>query len=234
MPDPARPIRAVAFDMDGLIFDTEAVFVRIATEAMAARGKVFTAGMMAAMIGRPGAVAGPALVELAGLDEDPAAVLAELRGRLDAVIETAVHPMPGLFALLARLEHRRIPRAVATSTRHEPARRLLERHGLMPHFRFVLGGDEVRRGKPDPEIYRTAAARLGVDPPSLLVLEDSPAGVTAAKAAGAFVVAVPHEHSPAAGVSHADRIVDRLDDPGLLGLIERWGTADGRSSNRHS
>jgi HAD superfamily hydrolase (TIGR01509 family) len=192
----------------------------VAVDLLAARGKTFTPEMMAAMIGRPESEAGPALIAMAGLTEPPDLLLAEARERFDALVDTAIHPMPGLFTLLDHLQHLGIPRAVATSTRRVHALRLLGRHHLIEHFSFVLGGDEVSRGKPDPEIYRTAAARLGVDPPSMLVLEDSPAGVSAARGAGAFVVAIPHDHSPAPGLSHAHLIADRLDDPRLLALLK--------------
>lgn len=217
--DPPPPILAVAFDMDGLIFDTEVLFHRVAVELLEARGKAFTPEMMSAMIGRPAAVAGPALVRLAGLEEAPEQLMAEARSRFEALVDSAVHPMPGLFALLSALERRGIPRAVATSTRRGEALRLLGQHHLIEHFAFVIGGDEVSRGKPDPEIYRTAAIRLGVEPRSLLVLEDSPAGVASARASGAFVVGIPHDHSPAVGLSAAHRLATRLDDPWLLGLF---------------
>ncbi|QDV33162.1 HAD family hydrolase [Tautonia plasticadhaerens] len=218
--DPPPPISAVAFDMDGLIFDTEALFFRVAGELLAARGKAFTSEMMTAMIGRPAAVTGPTLVAMAGLDEPPEAIMAEARRRFDALVDTAIHPMPGLFSLLGRLEEQGIPRAVATSTRRAYALRLLGNHGLIEHFAFVLGGDEVTRGKPDPEIYETAASRLGVDPSTLLVLEDSPAGVASARAAGAYVVAIPHDHSPAPGLAAAHLLADRLDDPRVLALLD--------------
>ena len=218
-PTPPPVVQAVAFDMDGLIFDTEALFVRVAGEMLGARGKRFTPEMMAAMIGRPAAVSGPALVRLAGLSETPEAILGEARERFEALVDTATHPMPGLYALLALLERCGIPRCVATSTRRADAVRLLGNHGLLEHFAFVFGGDEVVRGKPDPEIYQTAARRFEVDPPALLVLEDSPAGVAAARDAGAYVVGVPHDHSPADGLGAAHRLVDRLDDPRLLALL---------------
>jgi HAD superfamily hydrolase (TIGR01509 family) len=213
--------RAVVFDLDGLMFDTEALFHRVTTELLAARGKRFTTEMMNAMIGRRAVEAHEALRDLAGLDEPAEVILAEVRERFAAEVDSAVHPTPGLFALLGRIEAAGLPRAVATSSRRSYAERLLGRHGVLDRFAFVLASEDVSRGKPDPEIYRTAAGRFGVPPGALLVLEDSAAGIAAARAAGAFAVGVPHDHSPADGLGHADLIVSRLDDPALLCLIAR-------------
>ena len=80
----------------------------------------------------------------------------------------------------------------------------------------MLASEDVTRGKPDPEIYQLAAQRFGVPAASMLVLEDSPAGLAAAKGAGAFAVGVPHEHSPAEALAAADLIVSRLDDPSFF------------------
>jgi beta-phosphoglucomutase-like phosphatase (HAD superfamily) len=96
----------------------------------------------------------------------------------------------------------------------------LRRHGLWDRFAFVLTAEDVTRGKPDPEIYRSAVARFGVPAASVLVLEDSAAGLTAARGAGTFAVGVPHEQSPADGLLDAALIVPRLDDPALLALLE--------------
>jgi beta-phosphoglucomutase-like phosphatase (HAD superfamily) len=213
-------VSAVAFDLDGLMFDTEALFYRVSAEALAARGKVFTTEIMNAMMGRRAIDAASSLKELAGLEEPVEDVLAEVRQRFYAVMDTAVHPTPGLFALLDHIGKRMLPIAVATSSRRSFADRLLVRHGLRDRFAFVLASEDVTRGKPDPEIYRLAVKRFGVAAASVLVLEDSPAGVAAAKAAGAFTVGVPHEHSPAKTLRAADLIVSRLDDPELMRLID--------------
>ncbi len=135
-------------------------------------------------------------------------------------MDAAVHPTPGLFVLLERLEERKLPKAVATSSRRSYAERLLGGHGLRAHFTFVLAAEDVERGKPDPEIYRKAVSRFGVPAPAVLVLEDSPAGLAAARGAGAFAVGVPHDHSPAEGLQDAHLVVPRLDDPALLDLLE--------------
>ena len=209
-------IRAVAFDLDGLMFDTESLFVWVATAMLEARGKTFTPAIMAAMIGRQAAVAYPAMKQMAGLDDSPDELLAEARARFLALIDTAVHPTPGLFALLTHLEAVRVPRAVCTSSRRAYAERLLNNHGLAHHFVFLLCAEDVAHSKPDPEIYLKAAAKFAIEPAEMLVLEDSPAGLAAAKAAGTFAVAIPHEHSPAEALQAADLIASRLDDPAIL------------------
>ncbi|HMB08192.1 MAG TPA: HAD family phosphatase [Isosphaeraceae bacterium] len=214
------PIRAVVFDLDGLMFDTEALFHRVAAEMLAARRKRLTPEIARAMIGRRAAEAGQAFKVLAGLDEPVEALMDEARARFRAEIETAVHPTPGLFVLLDRLQAKGRPRAVATSSRRSHAEGLLRRHGLRDRFAFVLGAEDVAHGKPDPEIYRTAVARFGVPAESVLVLEDSAAGLAAARGAGTFAVGVPHEHSPAEGLHDAHLIVPRLDGPALLALLE--------------
>src|SRR5271166_65874 len=213
-------IRAVVFDLDGLMFDTEALYFRVSSEMVAARGKTFTPEIMRAMIGRRSVEAGYMLKTMTGLNEPLDVLLADVRQRFYAEMETAVHPTPGLFHLLDRLGHHGLPLAVATSSRRSYAAQLLGQHRLLDRFRFVLGSEDVAHGKPDPEIYLTAIERFDVPPRSVLVLEDSPAGVASGRAAGTYVVGVPHEHSPAQALQSADLIVPRLDDPGLLGLFD--------------
>jgi HAD superfamily hydrolase (TIGR01509 family) len=172
------------------------------------------------MLGRPAAIAYPALKQLADLPESPEELLAEARTRFFEQIDSAVHPTLGLFAILHKVEKRGLPRAVCTSSRRAYAERLLTQHGILAHFRALLTAEDVTRSKPDPEIYQKAATRLGVEAANLLVLEDSPAGVAAGTTAGAFTVGIPHEHSPAEALVQANLVVERLDDPRLLELLD--------------
>jgi HAD superfamily hydrolase (TIGR01509 family) len=220
-------IRAVVFDLDGLMFDTEALFFRVSSQALAARGKAFTSETMQSLIGRRADDAVRVWEALAAPEETAEDLLADVRQRFFAVIDTAVHPTPGLFVLLDHLARRSLPLAVATSSARAYADRLLVRHGLVDRFAFILAAEDVTRGKPDPEIYRLAATRFAVAAGSMLVLEDSPAGLASARGAGAIAVGVPHEHSPAHALSGADLVVARLDDPTLLKRIE---SPDGETS----
>ncbi len=212
-------IRAVVFDLDGLMFDTEALFFRSCSAVLESRGKRFTPEIMRSLIGRRAVEVAGWLKELAGVDEPPEVILSQVRERFLAEVDTAVHPTPGLIALLDHIHREALPTAVATSSGRPYVDRLLNRHGLADRFAFILTAEDVTRGKPDPQIYLLAADRFHVQPGELLVLEDSPAGVEAGRAAGAVVVAVPHEHSPMEGLGTADHIVPRLDDPTVLALI---------------
>jgi HAD superfamily hydrolase (TIGR01509 family) len=213
-------IRAVVFDLDGLMFDTEALFFRVTSRVLESRGKRFTPEIMRALIGRRSAEVAGWLKTMVGIDEPPEVILGEVRERFAADVDTAVHPTPGLFVLLDHLHRRSLPSAVATSSGRAYADRLLTRHGLSGRFAFVLTSEDVTRGKPDPEIYRLAADRFAVPAGEMLVLEDSPAGVEAARGSGAVTVAVPHEHSPVEALRAANLVVPRLDDPALLALID--------------
>ncbi len=123
--------------------------------------------------------------------------------------------MPGLMELLAALETAQIPKAIATSSDRFLAEACLGRFQLQDRFAFVLASEDVDQGKPDPEIYRTAAARLDLEPSRTLVLEDSENGCKAAAAAGSFAVAVPAEHSRRHDFSPASLVIDSLADPRL-------------------
>ena len=108
---------------------------------------------------------------------------------------------PGLLDLLEWLEAEGIPKAVATSTRRDRALAKLELTSLAPRFVALVGGDEVARGKPAPDIFLAAAQRLGEPAPRCLVLEDSEPGVRAALAAGMTPIMVPDLHAPSADLA---------------------------------
>ncbi|MHC5544450.1 HAD family hydrolase, partial [Singulisphaera rosea] len=154
------PILAVVFDLDGLMFDTEALFHRVLAAMLAARGKLLTREIMGAMIGRRADEAWPSLRRIAELEESIEALKEEATQRFYAEADAAIHPTPGLIALLDHLETVKLPRAVATSSHRTYAEGLLRGHGLFDRFSFVLTGEDVSRGKPDPEIYLAASARF--------------------------------------------------------------------------
>src|SRR5438045_704370 len=121
--------------------------------------------------------------------------------------------MPGLEGLLSALEKAGIPKAIATSSGPAFVNRVLSQFDLARRFKFILTCDDIVQGKPHPEIYLLAAKRLDVQPPRMMVLEDSQNGCRAAVASGAFAVAVPGGHSRTHDFSGAALVADTLADP---------------------
>jgi HAD superfamily hydrolase (TIGR01509 family) len=217
---PRWEFRSVVFDLDGLLIDTEPIFEEAARRLLAERGLASDPLVIRAMMGMPARDALGLFRAHHGLPETVAELAAESSRLFYEVLgEQPVPLLPGGRELLESLERRGIPRALATSSSARYVTRILAPHGLLRYFAQVLTCDDVTHGKPHPEIYEKAAERLGHAPALIVVLEDSPNGVRAARAAGARCVAVPHLLTPRDDVRAADAIVRSLDDPELLALL---------------
>ena len=107
------------------------------------------------------------------------------------LLDDHIEVKPGAHQLLAYLEKMQIPRAVATSSSGSKAKAILDRVGLWQYIPHLTGGDEVKDGKPAPDVYLDAAKKLGVNAPRCIAFEDSETGITAALAAGMRVIQIP-------------------------------------------
>ena len=213
------PIKAVVFDLDGLMFNTEDVFYVAGGEFMRRRGLEMTDRVRDGMIGRRGPEALRHLVETTGLREPVEAIGAELRTIFMELLDAHLRPMPALFELLAHIEERKLPKGVATSSSRRYMENILSRYQLLPRFAMTLTAEDVVRGKPEPDIYLKAAETLGVSTSDMLVLEDSEAGTRAAAAAGAVIVSVPHRHTARHDFSTARHVASSLGDPLIYRLL---------------
>jgi HAD superfamily hydrolase (TIGR01509 family) len=216
---PASRIEGVAFDLDGLLVNTEELYQHVGTELLRRRGKAFEPDLLDAMMGRPQQVSLTIMIEWHGLADTVDTLATETHEIFQSLLDTELRTMPGAIELLDLLDARGIVRGVATSSGPAFAHDVLGRVGLRERFAFVLTSADVVHGKPHPEIYRTAARRLAVEPGAMLVLEDSQAGCTAAVAAGAVAVAVPGGHSRRHDFTGARFIAETLADPRIRGLL---------------
>jgi HAD superfamily hydrolase (TIGR01509 family) len=188
---PPRAVKAVVFDMDGLLVDTEAVFRDVMMAASAARGVDLPEAVFLRMVGLPEhASRAVAMGHFGdGFDYDP--WLAHVWELAHERIEAGVPVKAGAAELLDALDRARLPRAIATSSQHATVERHLGPAGLLERFDAVIAAGDYACGKPSPDPFLAAATRLGVDPADCLALEDSHNGVRAAHAAGMMTVMVP-------------------------------------------
>ena len=181
------------------------------------------------LIGRSEPDSGAELIRTFG----PGFSIPEFKKRWNAhwrarVEESGVHTKDGLLELLALLEERHTPLAVATSSDRQKAGFALRNAGLERRIPIVVAGDQVARGKPAPDIFVEAARRLGVEPRDCVALEDSDAGVLSAVAAGMTALMVPDLQDPSeTAIRSAFRVLPSLRDatPVLLGLLSGEDTS---------
>lgn len=182
--------RAMIFDMDGLLIDSERAVMECWRETAAAQALAVDDTVWLSMVGLHEAGCADLLNGLLGVDQARRLTL-ECKHRYDALVETGLPLKAGARDLLQDLSTLGVPLAVATSTRGERARIKLARSGIDHFFRHVVTSSDVVHAKPAPDLYLLAARRLGIPPGECIALEDSEFGVRAASAAGLRVIQVP-------------------------------------------
>ena len=183
---------AVLFDMDGLMLDTERMVLAAFEAAVATLGRSMPEDLFSSLVGRTSRDSALMLEDAFGADFplDEFRRLTQSAYQLD-IDSNGIGLKKGIQPLLEYLTSRSVPFACATSTARERAWWKLEKAGISRWFETLVGGDEVDRGKPEPDIFLEACARLRVPPAQCIVLEDSLAGVQAAAAAGMVPIMVP-------------------------------------------
>jgi HAD superfamily hydrolase (TIGR01509 family) len=186
-----KPVEAALFDMDGLLLDTEVIYIEAMQTAARSLGREMALDFCHSMIGVPAKECTLMIEAYYGegfsIEEFRGRFYELLRGLLDAGIPLK----PGVVELLDFLAGRGLPLAVATSSERRTAERHLAKAGLLDRFTALATRDDVERPKPHPDLYLEAARRLGVAPERCLAFEDSNIGLEAAHAAGAMAFMVP-------------------------------------------
>lgn len=182
--------RAVIFDMDGLLIDSERVILECWRDVAAEQALPLDDGLWLSMVGMHDAACTELLARLLGsVQAERLAV--DCKNRYDLLVEQGLPLKDGAIELLRDLSMRGVPLAIATSTRRERALIKLERSGISRFLEVVVTSSDVAQPKPAADIYLLAASRLGVLPENCTALEDSEMGVRAANAAGMAVIQVP-------------------------------------------
>lgn len=190
---------AVIFDADGTLFDTENLMYEVWVEVGKDMGLTMTIPEYLHYVGLNRKTVLDVMRERIGPDFDGAEFMVRCVARLSERIEEDGVPLkPGVTELLELLYKKGIPMGLATSTHRVRTDRRLELCGLGKYFSTSVTGDEVSKGKPDPEIYTTVCQKLGVAPENCLAVEDSKNGILSAHDAGLPVAMVPDMIPPTA------------------------------------
>jgi HAD superfamily hydrolase (TIGR01509 family) len=213
-------ILAIIFDMDGLMIDSEPLAQRAWVDVLDGFGVQLDDTVYNQMIGLRLEETARLLQQTYELPVEPRILGQAKEKRLGEIkSEEGIEMMPGLEKLVDEIEARCLPWAVATSSLRANAVQNLRLIDLLDRCNVIVGGDEVSRGKPAPDIYLLAAQRLSVDPHRCLALEDSIPGVRSAQSAGMVTVAIPGSHSSQEKYGLANHVfptlnvvVNRLDD----------------------
>ena len=205
---PHQPPIGVIFDMDGVLVDSADAHLRSWQRLAAECGGSVTESQFAATFGRQNRDIVPILFGQVSDDR-----LAGLADRKEEIYRDLVRARPpivdGAIALIGGLHAVGVPMAVGSSGPRPNIELIVEALGAQDKIEVIVSGDDVTRGKPDPQVFLLAAERLGVTRSRCVVVEDAPVGVQAAKAAGARAVAVLLHH-PAGAFPEADMVVETL------------------------
>jgi HAD superfamily hydrolase (TIGR01509 family) len=188
-------IQAVVFDLDGVIVDSEHVWDAAREALSRERGGGWHEGAQQDMMGMSSVEWSRYMHERLGLKDPPEEISAEVVRRLQATYREELPLIDGATEAVARLAGR-WPLGLASSSNREIIDLVLELSGLDRFFEATVSSEEVRRGKPSPDVYLEAARRLGADPAGSAAVEDSRSGILSASAAGMRVVAIPNKRFP--------------------------------------
>ncbi len=188
-------IRAVVFDLDGVLLDSEHVWDAVREQLVRERGGRWHDRAQREMMGMSSSEWSRYMQTKLGVPDPPEEISAEVVRRLEALYRERLPAVPGARQAVERLaEH--WPLGVASSSNRELIDLSLELLGVADKFAATVSSEEVARGKPAPDVYLEAARRLGAQPTEAAAIEDSHNGILAAKAAGMRVLAIPNRRFP--------------------------------------
>lgn len=206
-------IKAVLFDMDGLMVDTEPLHLQAFNSVLGKYGKHVTEEENTQRyIGTPDIDEARDMVVRFSLPISAGELVLAKQAKTKELLRNSIVVLPGLMELLENLKEGGYKIAIASSSQLETIEIIVDGLKISSLIDALASAEEVEHGKPAPDVYLLAAKKLGVKPEECLVLEDAPKGVQAGKRAGMTVFAIPSEYTKGEDFSQADKVLSSLDE----------------------
>ncbi len=212
-------IKAILFDFDGVLVDSEQVNIEAGIKTFKEHGMPLTDEERLYIVGRSSIDYVPHFLKARSIIDPDIhhSVIEELRRNYDTMWDGIVTLTPGVGEVLSSLKTQGKKLAIATTNRRSTIDKFFRRFGFINDFDVVVTGEDVKRRKPDPEVYTLTVKKLGITPNEGIVIEDATVGIVAVKAAGLRCIAFPNTYTKDNDFSAADDTINSLED--LLELI---------------
>ncbi len=207
-------IKAVIFDMDGIIIDSEPIASEVVIKVLKEYGKepIFHPDGNVQEVGITDLEDWTKMKARYHLDEDVQVLIDKMQKLLFDRLNSGIEPMPGLIELLDFLEEKKVKIGLASSSGSPRIELILSKLGIRDRFKTIISGESLVQSKPHPEIYEKAAQMLGEKPENCLALEDAEHGVESAYQANLKVIAIPNSSTKNQNFTHATKIINSLAD----------------------
>lgn len=204
--------KTVIFDLDGLLIDSEPLWSEATKALLAKRGIAYDPKMKSKYMGFRQNEAVKLLKDAYEIEDDIKTLAQERNKLVIDLYENRLKMMPGAEKIINRLYKEQYTLAIATSSPREVLEYVLKKLGIKKYFQTIISGDDVKNGKPDPDIYLLTADKLKVNPKDCIVLEDSVNGIKAANNAGMKSIGIANKFVNKEDLKEADEIYDSLFD----------------------
>ncbi|HEX9027284.1 MAG TPA: HAD family phosphatase [Clostridium sp.] len=204
-------MKAVIFDMDGVIIDSEPIHLKVDIETMKALGCNISIEELEKYVGATNEYMFADIKKNYNISKSIEEIINyKVEMTKQKIIQSDLEPIEGIKELLSELKNKNIPTAIASSSPRSFIDVVVSKFKLQDYFRFIVSGEEVANGKPAPDVYIETAKKLGMLPRDCTVIEDSKNGVLAAKAAGMKCIGFQNVNSGNQDLSKADTIVKSI------------------------
>lgn len=216
-------LKALIFDMDGVIIDSEPIHVEVNTKILKEEGITLSDSENCEFIGVRNHEMWDTLIKRHNIPRTVEQLLEKQKShQMHRFLREKLDPIDGIRELLREAKRMNLKIALATSSPNYFAKFVLKSLGIQVFFDQLVTAGDVSKGKPDPEIYLTAAKMLDVDPKESIAIEDAPLGIKAAQAAGMRCVGFTNPNSGNLDISHADIVVSSIRDINLENIQKMW------------